>query len=160
MPPPPIFPMPPYSPCRPDDCRIWDGNGFELYLQDKRRRHNRLQPSDRPVCGSVVGQTEIGEVYSSFAAIIRNTGGYRCCQMRTVRCVSFRCPVNTLGIFFGRICIEFQPLLKTVPCHHAAPAEYRMDTESLDGMYVRTSDGSMSPLSILSVLPRPTVRRT
>ena len=39
--------------------------------------------------------------------------------MRTVRCVSFRCPVNTLGIFFGRICIEFQPLLKTVPCHHA-----------------------------------------
>ena len=28
-----------------------------------------------------------------------------------------------------------------------APAEYRMDTESLENMYVCTSDGSMSPLS-------------
>ena len=51
------------------------------------------------------------------------------------------------GYFSGEYVSNFNRFSKLYHVTMQAPAEYRMDTESLDGMYVRTSDGSMSPLS-------------
>ena len=130
------------------------GNGFELYLQDKNAGDITAfsQVTDRFV-EALSGRPEIGEVYSSFAADYPqywvDIDAAKCEQSG----VSPSDVLSTLsGYFSGEYVSNFNRFSKLYHVTMQAPAEYRMDTESLDGMYVRTSDGS--------VLPRPTVRRT
>lgn len=125
------------------------GNGFELYLQDKNAGDITAfsQVTDRFV-EALSGRPEIGEVYSSFAADYPqywvDIDAAKCEQSG----VSPSDVLSTLsGYFSGEYVSNFNRFSKLYHVTMQAPAEYRMDTESLDGMYVRTSDGSMSPLS-------------
>ena len=125
------------------------GNGFELYLQDKNAGDITAfsQVTDRFV-EALSGRPEVGEVSSSFAADYPqywvDIDAAKCEQSG----VSPSDVLSTLsGYFSGEYVSNFNRFSKLYHVTMQAPAEYRMDTESLDGMYVRTSDGSMSPLS-------------
>ena len=91
---------------------------------------------------------EIGEVYSSFAADYPqywvDIDAAKCEQSG----VSPADVLSTLsGYCTGEYVSDFNRFSKLYHVTMRAPAEYRMNTESLDNMYVRTSDGAMSPLS-------------
>lgn len=125
------------------------GNGFELYLQDKNDGDiaSFSKEADKFV-EALSHRPEIGEVYSSFAADYPqywvDIDAARCEQSG----VSPADVLSTLsGYCTGEYVSDFNRFSKLYHVTMQAPAEYRMDTESLENMYVRTSDGSMSPLS-------------
>jgi len=125
------------------------GNGFELYLQDKNDGDiaSFSKEADKFV-EALSHRLEIGEVYSSFAADYPqywvDIDAARCEQSG----VSPADVLSTLsGYCTGEYVSDFNRFSKLYHVTMQAPAEYRMDTESLENMYVRTSDGSMSPLS-------------
>ncbi len=125
------------------------GNGFELYLQDKNDGDivSFSKEADKFV-EALSHRPEIGEVYSSFAADYPqywvDTDAAKCEQSG----VSPADVLSTLsGYCTGQYVSDFNRFSKLYHVTMQAPAEYRIDTESLDNMYVRTSDGSMSPLS-------------
>ena len=98
------------------------------------------QVTDRFV-EALSGRPEIGEVYSSFAADYPqywvDIDAAKCEQSG----VSPSDVLSTLsGYFSGEYVSNFNRFSKLYHVTMQAPAEYRMDTESLDGMYVRTSD--------------------
>lgn len=125
------------------------GNGFELYLQDKNDGDIASFSKDADKFVEALShRPEIGGVYSSFAADYPqywvDIDAARCEQSG----VSPADVLSTLsGYCTGEYVSDFNRFSKLYHVTMQAPAEYRMDTESLENMYVRTSDGSMSPLS-------------
>ena len=125
------------------------GNGFELYLQDKNDGDIASFSKEADKFVEALSQRpEIGEVYSSFAADYPqywvDIDAAKCEQSG----VSPADVLSTLsGYCTGEYVSDFNRFSKLYHVTMRAPAEYRMNTESLDNMYVRTSDGAMSPLS-------------
>lgn len=125
------------------------GSGFELYLQDKTGGDVTAfkKEADRFV-EALSRRPEIGEVYSSFATDYPqywvDIDAAKCEQSG----VSPSDVLSTLsGYYTGSYVSDFNRFSKLYHVTMQAPAEYRINTESLNLMYVRTADGSMAPLS-------------
>lgn len=91
---------------------------------------------------------EIGEVYSSFATDYPqywvDIDAAKCEQSG----VSPADVLSTLsGYYTGQYVSDFNRFSKLYHVTMQAPAEYRVNAESLHHMYVRATDGGMSPLS-------------
>lgn len=125
------------------------GNGFELYLQDKAGGNIAAFKEEADKFVEALSQRpEIGEVYSSFAT------DYPQCwvDIDAAKCeqsgVSPADVLSTLsGYYTGQYVSDFNRFSKLYHVTMQAPAEYRVNAESLHHMYVRASDGGMSPLS-------------
>ena len=125
------------------------GNGFELYLQDKAGGNIAAfkEEADKFV-EDLSQRPEIGEVYSSFATDYPqywvDIDAAKCEQSG----VSPADVLSTLsGYYTGQYVSDFNRFSKLYHVTMQAPAEYRVNAESLHHMYVRASDGGMSPLS-------------
>lgn len=125
------------------------GNGFELYLQDKTGGDVSLFKDEADKFVSALSERpEIGEVYSSFAADYPQYW----VDIDAAKCemygVSPTDVLSTLsGYYTGQYVSDFNRFSKLYHVTMQAPPEYRINSESLNSMYVRTSDGEMSPLS-------------
>jgi multidrug efflux pump subunit AcrB len=125
------------------------GNGFELYLQDKAGGDITAFKEEADKFVEALSQRpEIGEVYSSFATDYPqywvDIDAAKCEQSG----VSPADVLSTLsGYYTGQYVSDFNRFSKLYHVTMQAPAEYRVNAESLHHMYVRTSDGGMSPLS-------------
>lgn len=125
------------------------GNGFELYLQDKTGGSIATfkKEADKFV-EALSHRSEIGEVYSSFTTDYPqywvDIDAAKCEQSG----VSLSDVLSTLsGYYTGQYVSDFNRFSKLYHVTMQASSEYRVSTESLNHMYVRTSNGSMSPLS-------------
>lgn len=125
------------------------GNGFELYLQDKSGGDiNAFKKEADRFVEALSRRPEIGEVYSSFATDYPqywvDIDAAKCEQSG----VSPSEVLSTLsGYYTGGYVSDFNRFSKLYHVTMQAPSEYRINPESLNMMYVRTSDGSMAPLS-------------
>ena len=125
------------------------GNGFELYLQDKAGGNIAAFKEEADKFIEALSQRpEIGEVYSSFATDYPqywvDIDAAKCEQSG----VSPADVLSTLsGYYTGQYVSDFNRFSKLYHVTMQAPAEYRVNAESLHHMYVRASDGGMSPLS-------------
>lgn len=125
------------------------GNGFELYLQDKAGGDiNAFKKDADKFVEALSRRPEIGEVYSSFATDYPqywvDIDAAKCEQSG----VSPSDVLSTLsGYYTGGYVSDFNRFSKLYHVTMQAPSEYRINPESLNMMYVRTSDGSMAPLS-------------
>lgn len=125
------------------------GNGFELYLQDKSGGDiNAFKKEADKFVEALSQRPEIGEVYSSFATDYPqywvDIDAAKCEQSG----VSPSDVLSTLsGYYTGGYVSDFNRFSKLYHVTMQAPSEYRINPESLNMMYVRTSDGSMAPLS-------------
>ena len=125
------------------------GNGFELYLQDKTGGDINVFKKDADKFVEALSRRpEIGEVYSSFATDYPqywvDIDAAKCEQSG----VSPSDVLSTLsGYYTGGYVSDFNRFSKLYHVTMQAPSEYRINPESLNMMYVRTSDGSMAPLS-------------
>ena len=125
------------------------GNGFELYLQDKSGGDiNTFKKEADKFVEALSQRPEIGEVYSSFATDYPqywvDIDAAKCEQSG----VSPSEVLSTLsGYYTGGYVSDFNRFSKLYHVTMQAPSEYRINPESLNMMYVRTSDGSMAPLS-------------
>ena len=125
------------------------GNGFELYLQDKSGGDiNIFKKEADKFVEALSRRPEIGEVYSSFATDYPqywvDIDAAKCEQSG----VSPSEVLSTLsGYYTGGYVSDFNRFSKLYHVMMQAPSEYRINPESLNMMYVRTSDGSMAPLS-------------
>ena len=125
------------------------GNGFELYLQDKSGGDiNSFKKEADKFVEALSRRPEIGEVYSSFATDYPqywvDIDAAKCGQSG----VSPSEVLSTLsGYYTGGYVSDFNRFSKLYHVTMQAPSEYRINPESLNMMYVRTSDGSMAPLS-------------
>lgn len=125
------------------------GNGFELYLQDKSGVDiNAFKKEADKFVEALSRRPEIGEVYSSFATDYPqywvDIDAAKCEQSG----VSPSDVLSTLsGYYTGGYVSDFNRFSKLYHVTMQAPSEYRINPESLNMMYVRTSDGSMAPLS-------------
>lgn len=125
------------------------GNGFELYLQDKSGGDiNTFKNEADKFVEALSRRPEIGEVYSSFATDYPqywvDIDAAKCEQSG----VSPSKVLSTLsGYYTGGYVSDFNRFSKLYHVTMQAPSEYRINPESLNMMYVRTSDGSMAPLS-------------
>lgn len=125
------------------------GNGFELYLQDKSGGDiNAFKKDADKFVEALSRRPEIGEVYSSFATDYPqywvDIDAAKCEQSG----VSPSDVLSTLsGYYTGGYVSDFNRFSKLYHVTMQAPSEYRINPESLNMMYVRTSDGSMAPLS-------------
>lgn len=125
------------------------GNGFELYLQDKSGGDiNAFKKEADKFVEALSQRPEIGEVYSSFATDYPqywvDIDAAKCEQSG----VSPSEVLSTLaGYYTGGYVSDFNRFSKLYHVTMQAPSEYRINPESLNMMYVRTSDGSMTPLS-------------
>lgn len=125
------------------------GNGFELYIQDKTGGdvYKFKDEADRFV-EALSKRPEIGEVYSAFATDYPQYWvdiDAAACERVGVSPVD---ALSTLsGYYTGQYVSDFNRFSKLFHVTMQAPAEYRVSPESLNNMYMRTSDGSMAPLS-------------
>ena len=125
------------------------GNGFELYLQDKSGGDiNTFKKEADKFVGALSQRPEIGEVYSFFATDYPqywvDIDAAKCEQSG----VSPSEVLSTLsGYYTGGYVSDFNRFSKLYHVTMQAPSEYRINPESLNMMYVRTSDGSMAPLN-------------
>ena len=125
------------------------GNGFELYLQDKTGGDINIFKKDADKFVEALSRRpEIGEVYSSFATDYPqywvDIDAAKCEQSG----VSPSEVLSTLsGYYTGGYVSDFNRFSKLYHVTMQAPSEYRINPESLNMMFVRTSDGSMAPLS-------------
>ncbi len=125
------------------------GNGFELYLQDKTGGDINIFKKEADKFVEALSQRpEIGDVYSSFATDYPqywvDIDAAKCEQSG----VSPSEVLSTLaGYYTGGYVSDFNRFSKLYHVTMQAPSEYRINPESLNMMYVRTSDGSMAPLS-------------
>lgn len=125
------------------------GNGFELYLQDKAGGNIAAFKEEADKFVEALSQRpEIGEVYSSFATDYPQYW----VDIEAAKCeqsgVSPADVLSTLsGYYTGQYVSDFNRFSKLYHVTMQAPAEYRVNAESLHHMYVRASDGGMSPLS-------------
>ncbi len=125
------------------------GNGFELYLQDHSGGDiSAFKDEVDKFVAALANRPEIGEVYSSFAADYPQYW----VDIDAVKCersgVSPADVLSTLsGYFSGQYVSDFNRFSKLYHVTMQAPPEYRLNAESLNHMYVRTSNGGMSPLA-------------
>ena len=125
------------------------GNGFELYLQDKAGGNIAAFKKEADKFVEALSQRpEIGEVYSSFATDYPqywvDIDAAKCEQSG----VSPSDVLSTLsGYCTGQYVSDFNRFSKLYNVTMQAPSEYRVNAESLNHMYVRTSGGGMAPLS-------------
>ena len=125
------------------------GNGFELYLQDKAGGDITAFKKEADKFVEALSQRpEIGEVYSSFATDYPqywvDIDAAKCEQSG----VSPAEVLSTLsGYYTGQYVSDFNRFSKLYHVTMQAPAEYRVNAESIHHIYVRTSDGGMAPLS-------------
>lgn len=125
------------------------GNGFELYLQDKTGGDiNAFKKDADKFVEALSRRPEIGEVYSSFATDYPqywvDIDAAKCEQSG----VSPSDVLSTLsGYYTGGYVSDFNRFSNLYHVTMQAPSEYHINPESLNMMYVRTSDGSMAPLS-------------
>ena len=125
------------------------GNGFELYLQDKSGSDiNTFKKEADKFVEALSQRPEIGEVYSSFATDYPQYW----VDIDAAKCEQSGIPpsevLSTLsGYYTGGYVSDFNRFSKLYHVTMQAPSEYRINPESLNLMYVRTSDGSMAPLS-------------
>ena len=125
------------------------GNGFELYLQDKAGGNIAAFKEEADKFVEALSQRpEIGEVYSSFATDYPqywvDIDAAKCEQSG----VSPADVLSTLsGYYTGQYVSDFNRFSKLYHVTMQALAEYRVNAESLHHMYVRATDGGMSPLS-------------
>lgn len=125
------------------------GNGFELYLQDKSGGDiNTFKKEADKFVEALSQRPEIGEVYSSFATDYPQYW----VDIDAAKCEQSGIPpsevLSTLsGYYTGGYVSDFNRFSKLYHVTMQAPSEYRINPESLNMMYVRTSDGSMAPLS-------------
>ena len=125
------------------------GNGFELYLQDKAGGNIAAFKEEADKFVEALSQRpEIGEVYSSFATDYPqywvDIDAAKCEQSG----VSPADVLSTLsGYYTGQYVSDFNRFSKLYHVTMQAPAEYRVNAESLHHMYVCATDGGMSPLS-------------
>lgn len=125
------------------------GNGFELYLQDKTGGDINIFKKDADKFVEALSRRpEIGEVYSSFATDYPqywvDIDAAKCEQSG----VSPSEVLSTLsGYYTGGYVSDFNRFSKLYHVTMQAPSEFRINPESLNMMFVRTSDGSMAPLS-------------
>ena len=125
------------------------GNGFELYLQDKAGGNIAAFKEEADKFVEALSQRpEIGEVYSSFATDYPqywvDIDAAKCEQSG----VSPADVLSTLsGYYTGQYVSDFNRFSKLYHVTMQAPAEYRVNAESLHHMYVRATDGGMSPWS-------------
>ena len=125
------------------------GNGFELYLQDKTGGDINIFKKEADKFVEALSQRpEIGDVYSSLATDYPqywvDIDAAKCEQSG----VSPSEVLSTLaGYYTGGYVSDFNRFSKLYHVTMQAPSEYRINPESLNMMYVRTSDGSMAPLS-------------
>lgn len=124
------------------------GNGFELYLQDKTGGDiNAFKKEADKFVEALSRRPEIGEVYSSFATDYPqywvDIDAAKCGQSG----VSPSEVLSTLsGYYTGNYVSDFNRFSKLYHVTMQAPSNYRINPESLNMMYVRTSGGSMAPL--------------
>lgn len=125
------------------------GNGFELYLQDKSGGDiNTFKKEADKFVEALSQRPEISEVYSSFATDYPQYW----VDIDAAKCKQSGIPpsevLSTLsGYYTGGYVSDFNRFSKLYHVTMQAPSEYRINPESLNLMYVRTSDGSMAPLS-------------
>ena len=125
------------------------GNGFELYLQDKAGGNIAAFKEEADKFVEALSQRpEIGEVYSSFATDYPqywvDIDAAKCEQSG----VSPADVLSTLsGYYTGQYVSDFNRFSKLYHVTMQAPAEFRVNAESIHHIYVRTSDGGMAPLS-------------
>lgn len=125
------------------------GNGFELYVQDKSGGDVESFKKETDKFVEALSQRpEIGEVYTSFAT------GYPqyWVDVDAAKCeqsgVSPADVLSTLsGYYTGGYVSDFNRFSKLYHVSMQAPAEYCVNPESLNLMYVRTGGGEMAPLS-------------
>lgn len=125
------------------------GNGFELYLQDHTGGDiSAFKDEVDKFVAALADRPEIGEVYSSFAADYPQYW----VDIDAAKCersgVSPADVLSTLsGYFSGQYVSDFNRFSKLYHVTMQAPPEYRLNAESLNHMYVRTSTGAMAPLA-------------
>lgn len=125
------------------------GNGFELYLQDKSGGDiNTFKKEADKFVEALSQRPEIGEVYSSFATDYPQYW----VDIDAAKCEQSGIPTSEVlstlsGYYTGGYVSDFNRFSKLYHVTMQAPSEYRINPESLNLMYVRTSDGSMAPLS-------------
>ena len=125
------------------------GNGFELYIQDKTGGDvNKFKDEADRFVEALSKRPEIGEVYSAFATDYPQYW----VDIDAAACervgVSPADALSTLsGYYTGQYVSDFNRFSKLFHVTMQALTEYRITPESLNNMYVRTSDGSMAPLS-------------
>lgn len=125
------------------------GNGFELYIQDTEGGDiARFKNEADRFVEALSRRPEIGEVYSSFAIDYPQYW----VDIDAAECeaegVSPAEVLSTLsGYFSGEYVSDFNRFSKLFHVTMQSPPEFRSGPRSLNDMYVRTSCGSMSPLS-------------
>jgi len=116
-------------------------NGFELYIQDKKGgTMNDLMQYTNRVIGALNERPEIGRAHTNFSLkypqyrveVLSALGGY-------------------IGGSYASNFVRFTKLYRVMV--QASP-EYRLDEESLNNIYVRSSSGQMSPIGQYLTLTR------
>ena len=125
------------------------GSGFELYVQDRAGGDiATLQEHANKFIAGLNQRPEISMAYTSFDTKFPQY----MVEVDAVKCqranVSASDVLSVLsGFIGGNYSSNFNRFSKLYHVTMQAPAEYRINTESLNLMYVRTADGSMAPLS-------------
>ncbi len=123
-------------------------NGFELYIQDKKGGDmEQLQHFTQEMIDEMNRQPEISRAYTNFSMRYPQ---YRI-EVDAARCkrsgVSPGDVLSTLsGYIGGTYASNFNRFTKLYRVMVQASPEYRLDTESLDNIYVKTSTGEMAPV--------------
>ncbi len=131
-------------------------NGFELYVQDKKggNMQDLLTYTNRLI-GALNERPEISRAYTNFSMKYpqyRVDVDAALCKRRGVS------PSDVLGALSGYVggsyASNFNRFTKLYRVMVQAAPEYRLDTESLNNIYVRSSSGQMSPIGQYITLTR------
>ncbi|MGM9694339.1 MAG: efflux RND transporter permease subunit, partial [Alloprevotella sp.] len=126
-----------------------NSNGFELYVQDhKGGTVDELLANTKLLIDAINQRPEISRAYTTFA----NNYPQYMVEVDAARCkqhgVSPTDVLETLsGYVGGSYSSNLNRFTKLYRVMVQASPEYRLDTEALDGIYVRNGSGEMSPLS-------------
>ncbi|TGY04968.1 MULTISPECIES: efflux RND transporter permease subunit [Muribaculaceae] len=125
------------------------GNGFELYLQDRSSGDvSAFKAEADKFVAALSKRPEIGEVYSAFATDYPQYWvDIDAAQCERIGVAPAEVLSTLSGYYTGSYVSDFNRFSKLYHVTMQAPAEYRINPESLNHMYVRASDGSMAPLS-------------
>ncbi|MGL5682983.1 MAG: efflux RND transporter permease subunit [Marinifilaceae bacterium] len=133
------------------------GNGFEMHMQDKQGEGNiaSLYSTTQQFLGELRKRPEIGSVYTSFNI---NYPQYvvdvdaAACKRKDIS------PKDVLSVLSGYMggsyVSNFNRFTKVYRVMLQADPQYRVDEESLNGMYLRAGNGEMAPLSQFVTLTR------
>ena len=132
------------------------GSGFELYVQDRSgRTTDELLAVTRAFIDSLNARPEISRAYTTFDTkypqYMVEVDAAKCLQHNVS-------PADVLSVLAGYVGGSYSSNLnkftKLYRVMVQAASEYRLDTESLKRMYVRTGDGEMAPISNFITLTR------